>query len=90
MKTYGGVEVSLHHSQPQHYMELSGQVHAPTALHPGRESLMPTGCGGWPQSRSGRCGVENNFLPLPGIEPVARRYTGWKIKFVRQMRGRKT
>jgi hypothetical protein len=24
---------------------------------------------GGPQSRSGRCGVENYLLPLPGIEP---------------------
>jgi hypothetical protein len=24
---------------------------------------------GGPQSRSGRCGVEKNLLPLPGIDP---------------------
>jgi hypothetical protein len=33
---------------------------------------------GEPQSRSGRCGEEKN-LALPGIEPVARRYTDWAI-----------
>jgi hypothetical protein len=32
---------------------------------------------GWPESQSGRCGVQKNLLPLPTIEPrpVARRYT---------------
>jgi hypothetical protein len=33
MKTYGVVEVYLHHSQPRHWMEVSGQLHAPIALH---------------------------------------------------------
>jgi hypothetical protein len=32
-----------------------------------RDPLFRRLCG--PQSRSGRCGVENNLLPLPGIEP---------------------
>jgi hypothetical protein len=34
MKTYGGVEVQLHHSRPRHQMNVSGQFHAPAALHP--------------------------------------------------------
>jgi hypothetical protein len=37
MKTYGGVKVQLHHSWPQHQMEVSGQPHAPAALPPGKE-----------------------------------------------------
>jgi hypothetical protein len=28
---------------PQHYMEVSGQLHAPAALPPGKEPLMPIG-----------------------------------------------
>jgi hypothetical protein len=30
---------------------------------------------GGPQNRSGCYGKENKILPLPGIEPVSRRYT---------------
>jgi hypothetical protein len=35
MKTYGRVEVYLHHSLPRHYMEVSGQLHTPVALPSG-------------------------------------------------------
>jgi hypothetical protein len=39
---------------------------------------------GGPQSRSGRCGVQRDFLPPPGTEPRSsslrvRRYTDWAI-----------
>jgi hypothetical protein len=34
MKADGGVEIQLHHSWPQHYKEVSGQLHAPVALSP--------------------------------------------------------
>jgi hypothetical protein len=43
-------------------MEVSGQLHAPAALPPGKEPLVP-------QSRSGRGGEEKNSHPPPGIEP---------------------
>jgi hypothetical protein len=32
MKIYGGVEEYFHHSWPWHWMEKSGQYHAPAAL----------------------------------------------------------
>jgi hypothetical protein len=62
-------------------MEVSGQLHAPAALPPGKEPLVPIGWGlGGPQSRSGRGGVGKSSQPFPGLEPpiiqpVAQRYT---------------
>jgi hypothetical protein len=55
-------------------MSVSGQLHAPAALYPGKEPL------GAPQRRSGHGGEEKNSQPLPGLEPpiiqsVAQRYT---------------
>jgi hypothetical protein len=51
-------------------MEVSGQLHAPAALPPGQEPLVPIGYeAGWAQSRSGRGGEEKNSQPPPGIEP---------------------
>jgi hypothetical protein len=49
---------------------VTGQLHAPAALHPGKSPryLFDRRLGG-PRSRSERCGVEKNLLPLPGIEP---------------------
>jgi hypothetical protein len=51
-------------------MEVSGQLHAPAALLSGRDPwyTFDRRLGG-PQSRSGRCELEENLLPLPGIEP---------------------
>jgi hypothetical protein len=51
-------------------MEVSGQLHAPAALPPGKEPRHPLGRRlGGPQSRSGRGGEEKNSQPPPGIEP---------------------
>jgi hypothetical protein len=51
-------------------MEVNGQFHAPAALPPGKEPLVPIGEeAGGPKSRSGRCGEEKNFQSPPGIEP---------------------
>jgi hypothetical protein len=33
--TCGGAEIQLHHYWQRHYMEVSGQLHGPTALNPG-------------------------------------------------------
>jgi hypothetical protein len=44
-------------------MEVSGQLHVPTALHRGKEPQ------GGSQSRSEICGMEKNLLPMLGIEP---------------------
>jgi hypothetical protein len=46
-------------------MEVSGQLHAPAALPPRKEPLVPTD---GPQSRSGCGGEEKNSQPPPGIE----------------------
>jgi hypothetical protein len=51
-------------------MEVSGELHAPAGLPPGkrpRYALVKRLDG--PQRRSGRCGEEKNLLLLPGIEP---------------------
>jgi hypothetical protein len=51
-------------------MEVSGQLHAPAALLPGKEPLYPLDWRiGGPQSRSGSGGEEKNSQPAPGIEP---------------------
>jgi hypothetical protein len=60
-------------------MEVSGQLHALTALLNRRL--------GWPQSRSERDCEEKNFQPLPGLEPtfilpVAQRYTAELSRFL--------
>jgi hypothetical protein len=51
-------------------MEVSGQLHAPTALPPGKAPSYPLDRKlGEPQSRSGRGGEDKNSQPPPGIEP---------------------
>jgi hypothetical protein len=51
-------------------MEVSGQLHAPAALLPGKELLDPLDRRmGGPQNRSGRGGEEKNSQPPSGIEP---------------------
>jgi hypothetical protein len=48
---------------PRHQMEMSGQLHAPATLPPGKESLIPSGQRlGGPQSRSGRGGEEKIYI----------------------------
>jgi hypothetical protein len=68
-------------------LEVSGQLHAPAALPPGKRPRYPfyRRLGG-PQSRSGRYGEVKIFyptgleLPLPlVVQPVASRYTDWAI-----------
>jgi hypothetical protein len=66
-------------------MEVSGQLHPPAALAPGKEPLVPIGQeAGWATSRSGRGGEEKNSQPPPESNPrtpivqlVAQRYTDW-------------
>jgi hypothetical protein len=52
-------------------MEVSGQFHHPAALAPGERVRGIHWTGGWvgPKNWYGRCGVEKDVLPLPGIEP---------------------
>jgi hypothetical protein len=62
-------------------MDVSGQIHDPAALPPGKGHLVPFGQEvGWPHSRSGRSGGEKNYQPLsereiPIIQLEAQRYT---------------
>jgi hypothetical protein len=62
-------------------MEMSGQFHAPAALLPGKEPLVPLDRSlDGPRRRSERGGEEKNSQPLPGLEPpiiqpVAQRCT---------------
>jgi hypothetical protein len=62
-------------------MEMSGQLHAPVALPPGKSPLYPLDRRlGGPQSRLGRGGEGKNSEPLPRLEPpiiqpVAQRCT---------------
>jgi hypothetical protein len=39
----GERKYSSTHFLPRHYMEVSGQLHAPAALPPGKEPLVPIG-----------------------------------------------
>jgi hypothetical protein len=39
MKTYGGVDIQLHHSCLQHWMEVSSQLLSPVALTPGTQCV---------------------------------------------------
>jgi hypothetical protein len=51
-------------------MVVSGQIHSPAALPPGKSPSYPLDRRlGGPQSRSERDGEEKNSQPLPGIEP---------------------
>jgi hypothetical protein len=51
-------------------MEVSGQIHAPAALPPGKQLRYPLDRRlGGPQSQSGPYGEEKNRLLLQGIEP---------------------
>ena len=61
-------------------MGVSGQLHAPTALPPGKASV-PIVQEAWRNPRPFRMGVgRENLLPSPGfepqtIEPISSRYT---------------
>jgi hypothetical protein len=51
-------------------MQVSGQLRALAALHLQKRTFMPIFMSaGGPQSQSGRCGEEKNFLLLPINEP---------------------
>jgi hypothetical protein len=51
-------------------MEVSGQLHAPAALLPGKQPLVPIRKeAGWAPEPSGHGGEEKNSQPPPGIEP---------------------
>jgi hypothetical protein len=63
-------------------MEVSGQLHAPAGLPPGKKAHSTYWIGGWVGTRAGLDDVEKRkFLTLPGLELqlVASRYTDYAI-----------
>jgi hypothetical protein len=52
MKTRGGVKVWHSGSWPRYYMEVSGQLHGPAALTPGKATPLPWGPAGWVRPRA--------------------------------------
>jgi hypothetical protein len=70
MKAYWGSEcIAPLILWPRHYMEVSGQLHAPAALPQGKSPCysLYRRLGG-PESRSGRGGEEESSQSPPGIE----------------------
>jgi hypothetical protein len=61
MKTCGEAEAELQHSSPRNQMEVSARVHTSAALPSGKKHPKWVG---W----SGRCEIQENLLPLAGIE----------------------
>jgi hypothetical protein len=62
-------------------MEVSGQLHAPTALPQGKSPWYPLGRRlGGPQSQSGRGDEEKSSQLLPGLEMILGRFES-KLKF---------
>jgi hypothetical protein len=66
----GKVVPVLNHlnSKPKTHMEMEVQLHGPATFTPGGKRPCARRLSR-PQNRSACCGVENNILPLPGIEP---------------------
>jgi hypothetical protein len=67
-------------SLPRHYMEVNGQLHAPTALPLGKSPRYPLDRKlSGPRSRSELYGEEKNLASAGNgtlaIKPVVRRYT---------------
>jgi hypothetical protein len=74
-------------SWPRHWLEVSGQLHAPAALRPGKEPPGTHCIGGWVDPRPVLDQVEERkFLTLRDsnadlsvVQPVASRYTNYDI-----------
>jgi hypothetical protein len=59
--------------RPRHYLEVSGQLHAPTVLLQGKSSRYPLDRSlGGPHSRSGRCEEEKLLDPTGTRTPTPR------------------
>jgi hypothetical protein len=68
---YGGRGYGSTHSSAQHYMEVSGKLHAPAALPPANEHHYPSDSWlGVLQSWSWRFGEEKRILSLPAFKPL--------------------
>jgi hypothetical protein len=83
MRTYGRVKIKLHHSWPRHWMKVSGQIHAPAVLTPGKEPPVPIGESEWTPEpvwtlwRRRECCTAGNRTWA--FQSIARRYTDWAI-----------
>jgi hypothetical protein len=62
---------------PRHYMEVSGQLHAPAALPPGKEPLVPVLDTVVKRKIPSPRRESNPRTPI--VQPVAQRYTDWAI-----------
>jgi hypothetical protein len=68
MKAYGGVDISIQMSRPWHWLEMSGQLHAPATLRPRERAPGTHWIGGWVGPRAGLDDTEKRrFLTLPGL-----------------------
>jgi hypothetical protein len=72
----------------RHQMEVSGQLHAPAALPPGKEPPGSHWIGGWVDPRAVLDAVVKRKIPSPGresnprtpiVQPVAQSHTDWAI-----------
>jgi hypothetical protein len=85
MKTYGRMEVLLHHSWPLHSMGMSGQFRASTSLTSEKESPIPiVQEDGWALEPVWSLWRREKYLAFAGnwtpvVQLVARRYTDWAI-----------
>jgi hypothetical protein len=75
-------------SWPRHWLELSGQLRAPTALPPGGKAPGTHWIGGWVGPRDGLDDVEKRkFLTLPRLElrpfgRSARRQSLYRLSYL--------
>jgi hypothetical protein len=80
MKAYGGVHVYINIFLTSALLEVSGQLHAPSALSPGKIPRYPLG---GPESRLNDRRSENSWLHRYSnsdpsvVQPIASRYTDY-------------
>jgi hypothetical protein len=69
MKAYERTDVYIHIFLSRHWLEVSGQLHAPASITSGEEALGAHWIGGWVDPRAGLDYMEKRtFLTLPGLE----------------------
>jgi hypothetical protein len=77
MKAYGEVAVYIHIFLTSALFKVSGQLHAPAALPPGKEPPRTHWIGGWVGPRAGLDDVwKRKFLTLAGLELLTLGHPG--------------